>query len=229
MLPEKKRKVTKVREPNSEEKFTLKNRFSYWFDNRMAKGSLGLIRVLITASVMFAVLIAAFIIMCGFSEEGERASVFWDSIATVINGWMPSFEDGNLGYLVLMSASAIVGVLFTSVLIGIITSAIEERIYELKRGNSLVLERGHIVVLGFYPGEFTLLRQLILAAAGKPACVVVAEDMDREQMEQNIAETLLFLKTSELSAGRLILLILPPWKNALLRLVKQSLSVQQRT
>ena len=111
----------------------------------MTKGSLGFIRVLISASVMFAVLIAGFIIMFGFNEEGEVASVFWDSIATVINGWMPSFEDGSPGYLFLMSVIAIIGVLFTSVLIGIVTSAIEEKIYELKRGNSIVLEKDHIL------------------------------------------------------------------------------------
>ena len=172
------------------EKFTLKNRFRYWFDNRMTKGSLGFIRVLIAASVMLAVIIAGLIILFGFSEEGETASVFWDSIATVINAWMPSFEDGSPGYLVLMSVVAIAGVLFTSVLIGIITSAIEEKIDNLKRGNSLVLEKDHIVILGFYPGEYTLLRQLILAAAEKPACVVIAENMDREEMEQNIADNL---------------------------------------
>ena len=178
------------RDSAKNEKFTLSNRFKYWFDNRMATGSLGFIRVLIAASVIVAVVIAGLIILCGFSEEGENASVFWDSIATLINAWMPYYEDGTPGYLILMSVVAIAGVLFTSVLIGIITSAIEEKISNLKRGNSLVLESNHIVVLGFYPGEYTLLRQLILAAAGKPACVVIAEDMDREEMEQNIADNL---------------------------------------
>lgn len=172
------------------EKFNLKNRFKYWFDNRMTKGSLGFIRILIIASVLLAILIAGIIILCNFNEEGEVASTVWDSIATIINAWMPSYADGSLGYVILMAIVAIAGVLFTSVLIGIITSAIEEKIDNLKRGNSLVLEKGHIVVLGFYPGEYALLRQLILASAGKPACVVVAEDMDREEMEQYINENL---------------------------------------
>jgi voltage-gated potassium channel Kch len=170
--------------------FSVKDRFRYWFDNKMTRGSLGLIRILIIASVLLAAIIAGLIILFGFNEEGEIASVFWDSIATVINAWMPSFEDGSPGYLILMSLTAIAGVLFTSVLIGIITSAIEEKIDNLKRGNSLVLERGHIVVLGFYPGGFTLLQQLILAAAGKPACVVLAEDLEREEMEQSIRDNL---------------------------------------
>ena len=170
--------------------FTLKERFRYWFDNRMSRGSFAFIRVLIIASVLLALIMGGLIILLGFNEEGEIGSVFWDSFATIINAWMPSFADGSLGYLVIMSLTAIAGVFYISVLIGIITSAIEEKIASLKRGNSLVLERDHIVVLGFYPGEYTLLRQLILAAEGKPACVVLAEDMPREDMEQDIGENL---------------------------------------
>ena len=170
--------------------FSLKERFQYWFDNRMTRGSLGLIRVLIIASVLLAVLMGLVIIICGFSDEGEGGAVIWDSIATVINAWMPSFEDGSPGYLIVMSVTAIAGVLFTSVLIGIITSAIEEKIDSLKRGNSMVLERDHVVVLGFNPGEYSLLQQLILAAADDDACIVVAEDMDRVEMEDAIRENL---------------------------------------
>lgn len=171
-------------------KFNLKSKFQYWFDNKMTKGSLGFIRVLIIASVLFAALIAGLIILFHFNEEGETVSVFWDGIANIISPGFPAYGDGSLGYIIMMSIIAVAGVLFTSILIGIITSAIEEKITNLKKGNSLVLEKGHIVVLGFYPGEYTLLRQLILAAAGKPQCVVVAEDMDREEMEQYIEENL---------------------------------------
>ena len=164
-----------------------KERFSYWFDNRIARGSLGLIRFLIVVSIVLAVVIAGLIILFGFHED-EPAAVFWDSIATLLNAWMPYSGDGSLGYIILMAVCAIAGVLFTSVLIGIITSAIEEKIIEMRRGNSQVLESGHTVILGFYPGEYTLLRQLVLAAAGKDACVVVADELEREEMEQNIGE-----------------------------------------
>ena len=163
-----------------------KERFSYWFDNRIARGSLGLIRFLIAVSIVLAVIIAGLIILLGFNEDSEPLAVLWDSIASLVNAWVPFSGDGGPGYIILMAVSAIAGVLFTSVLIGIVTSSIEEKIIELKRGNSQVLESGHTVILGFYPGEYTLLRQLVLAAAGKDACVVVADDMEREEMEQNI-------------------------------------------
>ena len=169
-------------------KAPLKKRISYWFDNRMSGGSAGLIRLLAIVSLAIILVIAVVIFLCGLNEEGGFLAAFWDSFSTVINAWMPSFEDGGLGYLILMSAAAIVGLFITSVLIGIVSSAIEEKINDLKRGTSEVIEEGHVVVLGFYPGEYTLLQQLVLAAAGRPDCVVVVDDMEQEEMQQYIRE-----------------------------------------
>ncbi len=171
-------------------KFSLRNRFRYWFDNRMTKGSLGFIKVLIVASVLFAAIMAEITILLHFNEEGEVVSTFWEFITNVLSGGIPGYGDGTLGYVLMMTVVGIAGILFTSGLVGFITSGIEEKIDNLKKGNSLVLEKNHIVVLGFYPGEYTLLRQLILAAAGKPTCVVVAEDMEKQEMDQYIEENL---------------------------------------
>ncbi|MBQ7534355.1 MAG: hypothetical protein IJT43_01910 [Stomatobaculum sp.] len=185
-------------ENKGRQSFSLKERFAYWFDNQMAKGSLALIHVLIAASVAFAIMMAGIIVMLGLHGDGDGTSVFWNSIATVINAWMPYSDEGSTGYLIMMSVIAIAGVLFTSVLIGIITSAIEEKIDDLKKGNSFVLEKEHFVVLGFYPGEYTLIEQLILAAAGKPLCIVVAEDMDRGEMEEYIRDNVDIPKTTRI-------------------------------
>lgn len=174
---------------DKKKRFSIKERFRYRFDNRMAKGSLGFIQFLIVASILLAMLMAGLIILLGFNDGGT-GSIFWDSIATVLNAWMPYSDEGSPGYIALMSVTAIAGVLFTSVFIGIITSAIEEKIEDLKRGNSIVIEEGHIVVLGFRSGEYTLLRQLIFAANGEPSCIVLAENLERAEMEQDIAENI---------------------------------------
>ena len=44
--------MKQIMKRNRKHEFTLKNRFLYWFDNRMSKNSLGLIRVLIAATVL---------------------------------------------------------------------------------------------------------------------------------------------------------------------------------
>lgn len=166
---------------------TLKERFRYWFDNQMAHGSLGLIKLLLIATVLVIVLVTAVIMLLGADDEAGTLGILWDTMTTTINAWMPYSGDGNLAYLILMGIAAIVGVLVTSVLIGIFSSAIEEKITDLKNGNSAVLEQDHIVVLGFASGEYTLIQQLAAASVddGK-RCIVVAGDMTREEMEDEI-------------------------------------------
>ena len=169
-------------------KLPLKKRLSYWFDRRMSGGSVGLIRLLAGVTLLIILLIACIVFFGNLGEEGGFLAALWDSLSTVINAWMPSYADGGIAYVILMSLAAIVGLFVTSVLIGIISSAIEEKITGLKRGTSEVIEEGHIVILGFYPGEYTLLRQLVLAAAGKPDCVVIVDDVEQEEMQQHIRE-----------------------------------------
>ena len=45
--------------------------------------------------MLLAVCIAALIVALGFGGEAKPAAVLWDGVATVINAWMPSFEDGG--------------------------------------------------------------------------------------------------------------------------------------
>lgn len=167
---------------------TFKERFQYWFDNRMSNGSLGLKKVLAISTIVFVLLISLLIHICNFNDNSGFIASFWDSMITVINAWMPSFEDGGIGYLILMSVAAVVGLLLTSILIGIISSAIEEKVTNLKRGNSLVLEKDHIVILGFTIGEYTLINQLILSAGDSDCCILIASDNERDVLEQSIIE-----------------------------------------
>ena len=165
-----------------------KERFLYWFDNQMARGSLSLIRLLVIVTVLIIVLLAA--VISALDGEVSLFEAFWETMVTVINAWMPSADDGSLVYVLFMAVAAVAGLLITSVLIGIFSSAIEEKITSLRKGNSAVLEEDHIVVLGFYPGEYTLLRQLILAAAGNPCTIVVADDIERDEMEESIRDNI---------------------------------------
>ena len=173
-------------------KAPFKKRFAYWFDNRMARGGFVLIRLLAVFTLLIVLLIAFIVFRFSLKEDVSFFSALWDSFSTVINAWMPAYDDGGetvrISYLIMMSIAAIAGLFITSVLIGIISSAIEEKITSLKRGTSEVIEEGHIVVLGFYPGEYTLLKQLVLAAADRPCCIVVAGDMEQEEMQQYIKD-----------------------------------------
>jgi hypothetical protein len=94
----------------------------------MQKGSGALIRLLAIFSALAIVLITVLLVAFGYSEAAFGADVFWDSFATIINAWMPYYSDGDCSivYLIVMAVAAIIGLLITSVLIGIISNAIEE-------------------------------------------------------------------------------------------------------
>ena len=164
----------------------LRKRFSYWFDNQMSKGMRSLIKLLVLFTLTVGLIVALLLFFLHLTNEDSFGGVLWKSLYTLLRSSFPGYHDGNGLYLLLMTFAAICGMLVTSVLIGIVSAAIREKINDLRRGNSEVLESGHIVVLGFYPGEYTLLRQLVLAAAEQPACIVVADNMARDKMEEYI-------------------------------------------
>ena len=171
-------------------KHSFKERFAYWFDTIMSRGSIALIRLLAIVSVLAIVIITGLLILLGYSEAQMGADVFWDSFATIINAWMPYYSDGDgsIGYLIVMSFAAIIGLLITSVLIGIISNAIEEHIDGLKDGKSVVLEKDHVVILGFTPGEYTLIKQIVLAAGSEKRTIVIGSNTDCDEMRSSITD-----------------------------------------
>ena len=177
-------------EEDGKMKHSFKERFAYWFDTQMQKGSGALIRLLAIFSALAIVLITVLLVAFGYSEAAFGADVFWDSFATIINAWMPYYSDGDgsIVYLIVMAVAAIIGLLITSVLIGIISNAIEEHIDGLKDGKSRVLESDHIVILGFIPGEFTLIKQIVLAAGSEKRTIVIASDVSSEEMRQAVLD-----------------------------------------
>ncbi len=165
-------------------------KLKYTFDKIMSKGVGVMLALLAIIMLVVVGIIAAIIIAGGFSEDEGVFYTFWEVFATTINAWMPSAEDGDAIYVLLISLSAIVGLFFTSFLIGIISSAIEDKLSRLRKGNSDVVEKNHIVILGFEEGKYTLLEQLILATEKAKTCIVIAEEMDVEELLDSIRDNI---------------------------------------
>lgn len=163
-------------------------RFSYWFDNRMAHGTGSMIKMLAIATLVFILLVAGAVTVLGLQEEGGFSGALWDSFASTVNSWVFYSGDGSIAYVAVMSLAAVAGLFVTSVLIGIIGSGIEEKLSSLRRGNSLVLETEHTVVLGYNEQVFAIISQLVTAAGTQRCCIVVAGDADKEEMEQQIRD-----------------------------------------
>ena len=170
-------------------KVTWKDKLQHWFDEQMSKGSLSLLKLLTVVTVITALVVAVIMQATGtivLDENDTFAARLWTSFAAIINCFFPYYGDGDIKYRSLIAFNTVYSLFITSMLIGIISTGIQSKIDSLKKGNVPVMEDGHILVLGFEPGEYTLIQELVYSADKRPLCIVVAGGTDREEMEDAI-------------------------------------------
>src|SRR5205085_5646673 len=74
-----------------------------------------------------------------------------------------------------------------SILIGILTNAIDHRIQDLRKGRSRVIESGHTLLLGWSSQIYAIIAELVVANANRrDACIVILAENDKIEMEDAI-------------------------------------------
>ena len=144
---------------------TVRERFSYWFDHYMSKGTGALVALLFATTVAVAVVVALLSRLFAPDASGSVGTSLWNSFMRIIDAGNVSgdYESHNALYVLLMIAATVCGLFVTSILIGIINAACEARLERLRRGNSRVLEKGHTVILGYGEHLSTVLTELAVA------------------------------------------------------------------
>ncbi|MBN2676796.1 MAG: NAD-binding protein, partial [Anaerolineaceae bacterium] len=95
--------------------------------------------------------------------------------------------DAGWGFRMIMFGVTLGGVFIISTLIGVLTSGVEGKLDELRKGHSRVIENGHTVILGWSEQIFTIISELVLANMNQSkACIVVLGNVDKVEMEDEI-------------------------------------------
>ena len=166
---------------------SMREKMQYHIDSLMEKGTVTMIGMLLIFTIIASVFVGLLAACISGGAPGEK---IWDS-------FMHTLDAGNLAgdsldnkiNVLFMTAMTVFGLLFTSVLIGIINSSFENKIDEMKKGTSKVLEKGHVVILGYNYTLFALLESLIEAnESEKKPCIVVVGDEDKEIMLDGIRD-----------------------------------------
>ncbi|GAA4155847.1 CASTOR/POLLUX-related putative ion channel [Actinomadura keratinilytica] len=169
---------------------TTRERLRYWFDNTMAKGTPALIGWLGLASgaLVLAVTTAAVLLAPRDSaENGHWPGVLWRSLLRTLDPGTMGGDEGSAPYLAMMLTVTVGGIFIVSSLIGVITTGLESKIAELRKGRSRIIERDHTVLLGWSDQVFTVIAELSEAnRSRRGSCVAVLADMDRVDMEDAI-------------------------------------------
>lgn len=167
---------------------TTGQRLRYWFDNLMSRGTVALIGWLAVLSAIMIALVSLFVLLTGVDPHGRD---FW---ALAWAGLMRSMDAGTMGgdegsplFLVSMLTVTLGGIFIFSMLIGVLTSGIEGKLGELRKGRSLVIEAGHTVILGWSSQVFSILSELVIANANRRnPCIAILAPRDKVEMEDEI-------------------------------------------
>jgi len=175
-------------------RITLADRLRYRFDNTISRGTVALIGwlcVLLLALVFASSLV---IYTTGVSPEiGGRRPGFletlWLSLMRTIDPGGVGGDKGNWPFLLSMLAVTAGGILVFSTLIGVIFTGIDNKLDELRKGRSLVVEKGHTVIYGWAPEIFSVIAELVAANESRTsACIAILAEKDKVEMEDEIRE-----------------------------------------
>ena len=168
-------------------KVTLRQKFRYWLDYRMASGTASMVKLLLTLVLTAVIFVTALVLLFHLQADGKSAiAVFWDNLRSAMSSSFPSSDSGSLLYILLYTLLGLTGMVFTGMLIGIFSSTIRGRIIALQEENPEIIEENHTVILGFHSGEYALLKEMIKSTMKERRTIVIVENMPRQEMEQAI-------------------------------------------
>ncbi len=185
---------------------SFSDRLRYRFDNTMSRGAVALIGWLFALSVLLVLVVSLVVVLTGIApaaEDGQPLSfmqVAWMSLMRTLDPGTMGGDTGSWAFLAAMFGVTLGGIFIVSTLIGVLTSGIEGKLEELRKGRSLVVEEGHTVILGWSSQVFTVVEELVAANANQArSCITILADKDKVEMEDEIAS-----KVGDMGRTRLV-------------------------
>ncbi len=171
-------------------KATPGQKFRYWFDNIMARGTPAMIVILFIASAIVILLVALVVALVGVAPEGMNfGQLAWMSLMRTLDPGTMGGDEGRPFFLFMMLVVTIGGLFVVSALISVINTGLEGQLERLRKGRSRVLENEHTLILGWSPQIFTIISELMIANENKTnGRIVVLANQDKVEMEEQIRE-----------------------------------------
>lgn len=185
-------------------KHSLKSRIRYYFENTMSSGPMGVIKWLAIVSLFVVVILGIIIAITGIKSEvnpdeelGFIEGAWQILMSTLDQGAMAG--DQTWSFRAVRFVATLGSLFLLSILIGSISSGIDAKIGELKKGKSKVLESNHTLILGWSEKIFSILTEVIEANSNqkKPSIVILA-NRDKEEMDDEIRQRIPNLKNTRI-------------------------------
>lgn len=183
--------TVKARRPEMlDHEISLGDRLRYQVDLLFSRGTWTVVVALVVATVLIVLLAATglALLRLRFGDSGTYGEGMWQAMLRVIDpGTMAG--DAGWGLRVLSLLVTLAGIFLASALIGIIAVALDQKIENLRKGRSFVVESGHTLILGWSPRVYTVVSELVVANENQPgACIVVLAPEDKTVMEDALRD-----------------------------------------
>ncbi|CAN5742093.1 lipoprotein [soil metagenome] len=191
------------------DRITLAARLRYAFDNFMSRGTIALIGGLFVASLLFIIAVSVVVAVSGTlaahgATEGiDLIELMWLSMLRTLDPGTMGGDAGSVPFVLAMLTVTLGGIFIISTLIGVISTGIEGKLSDLRKGRSVVLESDHTVILGWSREIFEIIGEIVLANENKRRqCIVVVADKDKIEMEDEIHQRVPDAKTTRIVCRR---------------------------
>ena len=183
-------------------KVTFSQRFRYFFDNTLSKGTVSIISWLALLSFILVFLFGIIYVISGLNMEGEESMGFFEALwQSLMRSVDPGTVAGDAGWAFRMVGLLVTigGIFILSALIGVLSSGLDDKLQDLRKGRSLVIEEGHTLILGWSPKIIHIIEELIIANENqkKPRIVIMAEK-DKVEMEDEIRDNIADRKNTKI-------------------------------
>ena len=185
-------------------KSNLKDKFKYRFDNFMSKGGFSIFAALLflffLAFIVMGIIRYIFSLLLPDATIGSLADQLWRVFLQISDAGAVA-EDGDASGInkTIGIITIFLGLVLFSSLVAFITSQFEAKLEELKKGKSLVIEKGHTLILGFGDRVLEIIRELIIAnESERNAAVVVLSEREKDEMDDFFRERLDDWKTTRI-------------------------------
>lgn len=184
-------------------KVSLAQKFRYKFDNSMSKGPSALIGWLALITLVMILIGTGIIIGFGMylkNEDAANYDVFEALWQSLMRSMDPGTVAGDTGwpFRIIMLTLTLGGIFIVSTLVGVLSNVINDKLEQLRKGRSFVVESGHQLILGWNPKVFTIVNELVIANENqkKPRIVILASE-DKTVMEDEIKDKCPVLKNTK--------------------------------
>ncbi len=178
-------------------KAPLSVRFKYRFDKFVSKGTLAMISGLGIFTLVVVVFFAVLLFILGLHPDpnhidGDSYDIFesmWVNLTHMLDPGVVGNHEDNWPFMIFMMIVTLSGLVVISVLIGLVSSGILDKLETLRKGRSFVIEKDHVLILGWSSKIFTVISELCIANENqKDGKIVILADKDKVEMEDEIKD-----------------------------------------